>query len=83
MRMSFLTLALICVLPLALGRILRRRPIATGKLGRVPAGTAASTISPPKDDAKSHPYSKAAIADSDTDDIPRTRTCRKSIPGIR
>jgi len=27
-------------------------------------------ISPPKDDAKSHPYSKAAVADSDNDDNP-------------
>ena len=37
-------------------------------------------ISPPKDDAKSHPFSKAAVADSDTDDNPENSDVQEVHP---
>src|SRR5713226_10323141 len=37
-------------------------------------------ISPPKNDAKSHPFSKAAVADSDTDDNPENSDVQEVHP---
>ena len=68
--MSFLTLALICVLPFALGQDSEKTSSRNREAGESSSRESRIDISPPKDDAKSHPYSKAAIADSDTDDNP-------------
>src|SRR6266446_8147785 len=70
MRMSFLTLALICVLPLAVGQNSEKTSNRNREAGESSSRDSRIDISPPKDDAKSHPYSKAAIADSDNDDNP-------------
>src|SRR6266446_3416688 len=70
MRMSFLTLALICVLPLAVGQNSEKTSNRNREAGESSSRDTRIDISPPKDDAKSHPYSKAAVADSDNDDNP-------------
>src|SRR5712671_1984504 len=68
MRMSFLTLALICVLPLALGQNSEKTSNRNREAGESSSRDTRIDISPPKDDAKSHPFSKAAVADSDADE---------------
>src|SRR5882724_9012456 len=80
MRMSFLTLALICVLPLALGQDSEKTSNRNREAGDSSSRDSRIDISPPKDDAKSHPYSKAAIADSDTDDNPENSDVQEVHP---
>jgi len=80
MRMSFLTLALICVLPLALGQDSEKTSNRNREAGESSSRDSRIDISPPKDDAKSHPYSKAAIADSDTDDNPENSDVQEVHP---
>ena len=78
--MSFLTLALICVLPLALGQDSEKTSNRNREAGESSSRDSRIDISPPKDDAKSHPYSKAAIADSDTDDNPENSDVQEVHP---
>ena len=78
--MSFLTLALICVLPLALGQDSEKTSNRNREAGESSSRDSSIDISPPKDDAKSHPYSKAAIADSDTDDNPENSDVQEVHP---
>jgi len=80
MRMSFLTLALICVLPFALGQDSEKTSNRNREAGESSSRDSRIDISPPKDDAKSHPYSKAAIADSDTDDNPENSDVQEVHP---
>src|SRR5882724_8745298 len=80
MRMSFLTLALICVLPLALGQDSEKTSNRNREAGESSSRDTRIDISPPKDDAKSHPYSKAAVADSDTDDNPENSDVQEVHP---
>ena len=78
--MSFLTLALICVLPFALGQDSEKTSNRNREAGESSSRDSRIDISPPKDDAKSHPYSKAAIADSDTDDNPENSDVQEVHP---
>ena len=78
--MSFLTLALICVLPFALGQDSEKTSSRNREAGESSSRESRIDISPPKDDAKSHPYSKAAIADSDTDDNPENSDVQEVHP---
>ena len=78
--MSFLTLSLICVLPFALGQDSEKTSNRNREAGESSSRDSRIDISPPKDDAKSHPYSKAAIADSDTDDNPENSDVQEVHP---
>src|ERR1700704_2850870 len=80
MRMSFLTLSLICILPFALGQDSEKTSNRNREAGESSSRDSRIDISPPKDDAKSHPYSKAAIADSDTDDNPENSDVQEVHP---
>ena len=78
--MSSLTLALICILPFALGQDSEKTSNRNREAGESSSRDSRIDISPPKDDAKSHPYSKAAIADSDTDDNPENSDVQEVHP---
>lgn len=70
MRLGTLILAVIFAAPYLLGQASDKASDRNREAGESSSRDTRIDISPPKDDAKSHPYSKAAVADMEAEDNP-------------
>ena len=70
MRFVILILALIFAAPYLFGQASDKASDRNREAGESSSRDTRIDISPPKDDAKSHPYSKAAVADMEAEDNP-------------
>ncbi len=70
MRFSILIVAVIFAVPHLFGQASDKASQRNREAGESSSRDTRIDISPPKDDAKSHPYSKAAVADMEAEDNP-------------
>jgi tetratricopeptide (TPR) repeat protein len=69
-RFGILIFAVILAAPNLLGQASNKTSDRNREAGESSSRDTRIDISPPKDDAKNHPYSKAAVADSETENTP-------------
>jgi tetratricopeptide (TPR) repeat protein len=80
MRLVFLVFTVIFAVPFIFGQDSGKASDRNREAGESSSRDTRIDISPPKDDAKSHPYSKAAVADSDIDDNPENSDVQEVHP---
>ena len=80
MRFSISILALIFAAPYLFGQAPDKTSDRNREAGESSSRDTRIDISPPKDDAKSHPYSKAAVADMEAEDNPENSDVQEVHP---
>jgi len=79
-RLGILTLAVILAAPYLFGQASDKTSDRNREAGESSSRDTRIDISPPKDDAKSHPYSKAAVADIEAEDNPENSDVQEVHP---
>jgi tetratricopeptide (TPR) repeat protein len=79
-RFSILIVAVIFAVPHLFGQASDKTPDRNREAGESSSRDTRIDISPPKDDAKSHPYSKAAVADAEAEDNPENSDVQEVHP---
>jgi tetratricopeptide (TPR) repeat protein len=79
-RFSILIVAVIFAVPHLFGQASDKTSDRNREAGESSSRDTRIDISPPKDDAKSHPYSKAAVADAEAEDNPENSDVQEVHP---